>query len=608
MEETLGSYLRKQRLQRGLSLEAIAGETRVPLQYLQGLEEDDLSKLPGAIVLAKAYLRSYVRCLRLSTAVEDHAMAYLADSMVAARDDHQPAVSESRRGLVTLIIDLYYGLLVTWTLRRQQCFGAVFARASVVGQMIRNTGRLSLAWTMKVMQITGLMVASLARQALIRIRIASRVARQAIQTGLEHYSKAAVRPAISASQAALGTATSLSGALVRQAGTVSEGAVLLTTSALQRGSRVLLTFACVALAHARAVLAEGIRRVLTGVKTVHGESLSYGQMTVKLIGMAFVRMSSVVTASMTSVLSLTSVISSILILSLITLARAISRTFSRAVVSAAHLYEFMRHSTYFPQPVAPVGMDQWCEVGAHSAMSNPAGLVRPTYLTSTLLPPASQPRPEGLGDRPAGSGRLAFRDITSYERLRMGAWDMRAWYWVVNYVVALTMAVLLAAILGDAPLFRSTMLGDTSINASRLVQFIGYGASLWLFWLLGLRVAGQIPDAPLLPGIIRRLMTPLVTLVTFSGLYKVLLLLGDPFLTKSGRQLYDWTFVIMIMGSAAWVTMAGFWMVHNVKGTAELPAGAELERDAHQSCSPLTIKHPSRQECDSADIVGSATS
>jgi hypothetical protein len=170
----------------------------------------------------------------------------------------------------------------------------------------------------------------------------------------------------------------------------------------------------------------------------------------------------------------------------------------------------------------------------------------------------------------------------SYDRLRISAWDMRAWYWVVNYVVALVLAVLLAGILGDAPLFKSTMLGDTSLNASRLVQFIGYGASLLLFWLLGLRVAAQIPDAPLLPAVIRRLMIPMVTLVTFSGLYNILLLLGDPFLTKSARQLYDWTFVILIMISAAWVTMAGFWMTHNVKEASELPADGALEMTSHE--------------------------
>jgi hypothetical protein len=145
------------------------------------------------------------------------------------------------------------------------------------------------------------------------------------------------------------------------------------------------------------------------------------------------------------------------------------------------------------------------------------------------------------------------------------------------------LAVVLASILGDAPLFRSTMLGETTLNASRLAQFIGYGAALLMFWLLGLRVAAQIPDSPLLPAIIRRLMIPLVTLVTFSGLYKILLLLGDPFLTKTGRQLYDWSFVILIMASATWVTMAAFWMVHNAKAP-EIPANGDFETAVQPDC------------------------
>jgi hypothetical protein len=166
----------------------------------------------------------------------------------------------------------------------------------------------------------------------------------------------------------------------------------------------------------------------------------------------------------------------------------------------------------------------------------------------------------------------------------MGVWDLRAWYWLANYVVALGLAVILAGILGDAPLFTATTFGETALSASRLVQFVGYGAAVVLFWLLGFRVAAQIPDTPLLAAIIRRLMTPLVTLVSCSGLYKILLLIGDPFLTKTGRQLYDWTFVLLIMASAAWVTMAAFWM-------AQQPAeevSVQDEEDCPQCRTALT--------------------
>ena len=62
--DSLGSYLRRERELRQVSLEEIAQTTRIPLRMLHRIEGDDLDALPGE-VFARGFLRSYARCLGL---------------------------------------------------------------------------------------------------------------------------------------------------------------------------------------------------------------------------------------------------------------------------------------------------------------------------------------------------------------------------------------------------------------------------------------------------------------------------------------------------------------------------------------------------------------
>ena len=61
---TLGSYLRREREHRGLSLRTISEKTKVSLGLLEGLEADDLSRWPGGI-FRRAFVRSYAQCVGL---------------------------------------------------------------------------------------------------------------------------------------------------------------------------------------------------------------------------------------------------------------------------------------------------------------------------------------------------------------------------------------------------------------------------------------------------------------------------------------------------------------------------------------------------------------
>jgi len=64
---TLGKYLRHAREARGIDLRDAAQQTRIGINYLKALEEDNFAKLPGE-VFVKGFLRNYAKFLRLEEA------------------------------------------------------------------------------------------------------------------------------------------------------------------------------------------------------------------------------------------------------------------------------------------------------------------------------------------------------------------------------------------------------------------------------------------------------------------------------------------------------------------------------------------------------------
>lgn len=61
---TLGTYIRHAREARGLDLRDAAQQTRISINYLKAIEDEDFSKLPGE-VFVKGFLKNYARFLRL---------------------------------------------------------------------------------------------------------------------------------------------------------------------------------------------------------------------------------------------------------------------------------------------------------------------------------------------------------------------------------------------------------------------------------------------------------------------------------------------------------------------------------------------------------------
>ncbi|HEY6085164.1 MAG TPA: hypothetical protein VIU63_07190 [Nitrospira sp.] len=127
---------------------------------------------------------------------------------------------------------------------------------------------------------------------------------------------------------------------------------------------------------------------------------------------------------------------------------------------------------------------------------------------------------------------------------------MKARKWMMEYGVAIVMSALCAVILGHLPLFREAAVGK--LHASDLVQFIGYGGAMVLAWFGARQLASDPPDdwKWLMPY--RTLVLPVTTLMMVALAYSVLLYACEPFLSKSGKEVYNWIFVIGIIAACTW--------------------------------------------------------
>jgi hypothetical protein len=124
---------------------------------------------------------------------------------------------------------------------------------------------------------------------------------------------------------------------------------------------------------------------------------------------------------------------------------------------------------------------------------------------------------------------------------------------MMEYGVAMILAVGCAVILGHLSLFREATVGK--LHASDLVQFIGYGGAIVLAWF----GARQLSDEPpedwkwLVPY--RVLILPVTTLVIVGLAYQVMLYACEPFLGKGGKDVYNWVFVVGLIACCVWLIM-----------------------------------------------------
>jgi cytoskeletal protein RodZ len=82
----LGELLRRSRERRGMSLEQLASETKIPLRHLQALERDDHSAMPDDLY-RRAKIRAYARAVHL----DREALAQLEHALHAAEPPPVPS-------------------------------------------------------------------------------------------------------------------------------------------------------------------------------------------------------------------------------------------------------------------------------------------------------------------------------------------------------------------------------------------------------------------------------------------------------------------------------------------------------------------------------------
>jgi hypothetical protein len=129
------------------------------------------------------------------------------------------------------------------------------------------------------------------------------------------------------------------------------------------------------------------------------------------------------------------------------------------------------------------------------------------------------------------------------------------WTWVIRYLVVIAVALILAAVLGDMGLFKTTRLGKTGISAARLAQFLGYGGALFVVWMLAQRVAEALPGHDSW-NVVKSTLLPLTTLIVVAVGQSVLLRLVGPLLKRQGHQIYNWVSIGLIIVCAVWLVAA----------------------------------------------------
>jgi hypothetical protein len=132
------------------------------------------------------------------------------------------------------------------------------------------------------------------------------------------------------------------------------------------------------------------------------------------------------------------------------------------------------------------------------------------------------------------------------------------WMWLVRYAVVIVLALILAAALGEMELFKTTRFGKTGLNASRVVQFLGYGGALLVFWLAAQRAAALISAQDDRWRLVKSILVPLATLIVVACAHSVILLVLGPVMSKAWLPVYNWTFIAGIILSAVWLVAALF--------------------------------------------------
>jgi len=133
------------------------------------------------------------------------------------------------------------------------------------------------------------------------------------------------------------------------------------------------------------------------------------------------------------------------------------------------------------------------------------------------------------------------------------------WSWVIRYGFTVFFLILLGGTADKIPVLTDTMLVGTALNVSHLVEFLSYGTVLIVVGLISRHIARLLDRDRSGLTVLRPLVAPMTTLLMVSALHKILLIMTNPFFSKSDHLVYNWTFVLLILVSTVWIVLAWFF-------------------------------------------------
>jgi len=157
--------------------------------------------------------------------------------------------------------------------------------------------------------------------------------------------------------------------------------------------------------------------------------------------------------------------------------------------------------------------------------------------------------------------------------------QMKKWGWVMQNGVTMALMLGLGTLLSQVPLFHDTLLGSTKLRAAQGVQFLSFGGTLWILWRFGQRSTCELPSLWPKMRFLQPMILPMTTLIVITAGHPVCGQVLSPFLGKTGRNIYNWLFIIAIVAAALWVVVSWYTkaalMLQIEEGTTEEPVGKE---------------------------------
>ena len=135
---SFGRYLKFLRLEKGISLEEISNETKIRMDTLLLIEEEDIARLPVEVYV-KGFLRAYAKAL--GTDEEEAVRRYESSRLVLKKTDEYETSLENFSSKFRIRIVLCVGILLSIIVLSVSLSSIFQKQASLNGQVNQQLGQ-----------------------------------------------------------------------------------------------------------------------------------------------------------------------------------------------------------------------------------------------------------------------------------------------------------------------------------------------------------------------------------------------------------------------------------------------------------------------------------